>query len=102
MANSVATNELLATFGESLPPILPDFLAQRRWFGGKARGIQSVEVSDVVLLRATDAQIYLFLIHIEYSTGLGETYGVPLGLAMAEEQCPDGQLAPSPRIRWES
>src|SRR5216684_1202040 len=102
MANSVATNELLATFGESLPPILPDFLAQRRWFGGKARVIQSVEVSDVVLLLSTDPQVYLFLIHIEYATGLGETYALPLRLAMDEEQSPGGELAPSPRISWES
>jgi maltose alpha-D-glucosyltransferase/alpha-amylase len=102
MANSVATNELLATFGKSLPPILPDFLAQRRWFGGKARVIQSVEVSDVVLLLSTDPQVYLFLIHIEYATGLGETYALPLRLAMDEEQSPGGELAPSPRISWES
>ncbi len=102
MANSVATNELLATFGKSLPPILPDFLAQRRWFGGKARVIQSVEVSDVVLLVSTDPQVYLFLIHIEYATGLGETYALPLRLAMDEEQSPGGELAPSPRISWES
>jgi maltose alpha-D-glucosyltransferase / alpha-amylase len=102
MANLVATNELLATFGKSLPPILPDFLAQRRWFGGKARVIQSVEVSDVVLLLSTDPQVYLFLIHIEYATGLGETYALPLRLAMDEEQSSGGQLAPSPRISWEN
>ena len=102
MANLVATNELLATFGESLPPILPDFLAQRRWFGGKARVIQSVEVSDVVLLLSTDPQVYLFLIHIEYATGLGETYALPLRLAMDEEQSPGGELAPSPGISWEN
>src|SRR6266702_2530517 len=101
MANS-ATNELLAVFGKSLPPILPDFLAQRRWFGGKARVIQSVEVWDVVLLLSRDPQVYLFLIHIEYATGLGEMYALPLRLATDEEQSPGGELAPSPRISWES
>ena len=70
MSNSVATNELLAGFGKSLPPILPDFLAQRRWFGSKARVIQSIEISDVVLLLSTPP-VYLFLIHIEYATGVG-------------------------------
>lgn len=102
MANSIATNELLAGFGKSLPPILPDFLAQVRWFGGKARVIQSVEVSDVVLLLSTDPQVYLFLIHIEYATGLGEMYALPLRLAMDEEQSPGGEPAPSLRINWES
>src|SRR5205814_6431990 len=97
MANS-ATNELLALFGKSLPPILPDFLAQRRWFGGKARVIQSVEVRDVVLLLSTDPQVYLFLIHIQYATGLGEMYALPLRLATDEEPPTGGEPAPSLRI----
>jgi maltose alpha-D-glucosyltransferase / alpha-amylase len=101
MSNSVATNELLAGFRESLPPILPDFLVQRRWFGGKARVIQSVEVSDVVPLLSTDPRVYLFLIHIEYTTGFGEMYALPLRLAMDEEQSPAGEPAPSLRINWE-
>ena len=102
MSNSVATNELLAAFGKSLPPILPDFLAQRRWFGSKARVIQSVEVSDVVPLVSNDPLVYLFLIHIEYATGLGETYALPLTLAVDEEQSPGGEPAPSLRINRES
>jgi maltose alpha-D-glucosyltransferase / alpha-amylase len=102
MANSVATNELLAGFGKSLPPILPDFLAQHRWFGGKARVIQSVEVSDVVPLLSADPQAYLFLIHIEYASGLGEMYALPLRLAMDEEQSAGGEPAPSLTISWES
>jgi maltose alpha-D-glucosyltransferase/alpha-amylase len=101
MSNSVATNELLAGFGKSLPPILPDFLAQRRWFGSKARVIQSIEISDVVLLLSTPP-VYLFLIHIEYATGLGEMYALPLRLAINEEQSPGGESAPSLRINWES
>jgi len=103
MSNSVATNELLAAFGKSLPPILPDFLAQRRWFGSKARVIQSVEVSDVVPLVSNDPLVYLFLIHIEYATGLGEMYALPLTLAAVdEEQSPGGEPAPSLKINRES
>ncbi len=102
MANSLATKELLASFGKSLPPILPEFLAQRRWFGGKARVIRSIEVSDVVLLLSPDPQVYLFLIDIEYAAGLGEMYALPLRLAMDEEQSLGGEPAPSLRINWES
>jgi maltose alpha-D-glucosyltransferase/alpha-amylase len=102
MSNSVTTNELLAGFGKSLPPILPDFLVHRRWFGSKARVIQSIEVSDVVPLLSNDPQVYLFLIHIEYATGLGEMYALPLRLAIDEEQSPGGEPAPSLRINRES
>jgi maltose alpha-D-glucosyltransferase/alpha-amylase len=102
MSNSVATNELLAGFRKSLPPILPDFLAQRRWFGGKARVIQSVVVADLVPLLSTDLQVYLFLIRIEYATGLGEMYALPLRLARDDERSPRGEPAPSLRINWES
>jgi maltose alpha-D-glucosyltransferase/alpha-amylase len=101
MANS-ATNELLADFRRSLPPILPDFLAQRRWFGGKARVIQSIEVSDVVLLLSTGPQVYLFLIQVEYATGSIEMYALPLQLAIGEEQSPGGEPSPSLKISWES
>jgi maltose alpha-D-glucosyltransferase/alpha-amylase len=102
MSDSVATNELLVAFGKSLPPILPDFLVQRRWFGSKARVIQSIEISDVVPLLSTDPQVYLFLIHIEYATGLGEMYALPLRLAVDEEQTTGGEPAPSLKINRES
>jgi maltose alpha-D-glucosyltransferase / alpha-amylase len=101
MASSVTTKDLLAGFGKSLPPVLPDFLAQRRWFGGKARKIQSVEVSDLVPLLSTDPQVYLFLIHIEYAAGPGEMYALPLWLA-AEERSADGKPLPSLGIKWGS
>ena len=101
MAHSVATNELLVAFGKSLPPVLPSFLVQRRWFGGKARVIQSVEVSDLVPLLSTDPQVYLFLIRIEYAAGPGEMYSLPLWLA-TEERSADGKPVPSLRINWES
>jgi maltose alpha-D-glucosyltransferase/alpha-amylase len=102
MSNSVATNELLAGFGKSLPPILPDFLAQRRWFGGKARVIQSVELLDVVPFLSTDPRVYLFLIHIEYATGRGEMYALPMRLARDEERSLGGEPAPFLRINSES
>jgi maltose alpha-D-glucosyltransferase/alpha-amylase len=100
MLNSVSMSELLAGFRKSLPQVLPDFLAQRRWFGGKARVIQSVEVSDVVPLLSTHPQVYLFLIGIEYATGLGEMYALPLQLAGDEERSPDGETVPSLRTNW--
>ena len=47
-------------------------------------------------------QVYLFLIHIEYATGLGEMYALPMRLALDEKQSLDGESAPSLRINSES
>jgi maltose alpha-D-glucosyltransferase/alpha-amylase len=102
MPNLVAVNELLAAFEKGLSAVLPDYLAQRRWFGGKARVIHSVEVSDLVPLLSSDPQVYLFLIYIQYTTGLREMYALPLRLATDEERFPGGEPVPSLRISRES
>jgi maltose alpha-D-glucosyltransferase / alpha-amylase len=64
-----------------LPSLLPDFLMQQRWFGGKARVIQSVQISDIVPL---DTIAYLILAMIHYASGASDTYAIPLVRASAE------------------
>jgi maltose alpha-D-glucosyltransferase/alpha-amylase len=58
-----------------LPATLPDFLLQQRWFGGKARIIQSVLISDIVPL---DALAHLALARISYASGPSDIYAIPL------------------------
>ena len=58
-----------------LPSLLPQFLLQQRWFGGKARAIHSVEISDIVPL---DALACLILARVHYVSGPAETYAIPL------------------------
>jgi maltose alpha-D-glucosyltransferase/alpha-amylase len=59
--------------------VLPRFLPQRRWFGGKARQIHAVAVSDWVEFEGEGSA--LVLLDVQYASGPGETYFVPLAMA---------------------
>jgi trehalose synthase-fused probable maltokinase len=62
----------------ALPPLLPGYLAMQRWFGGKARQIRSAEITDIVPLSKTGFEAFVLLVGLEYSTGPGEMYVLPL------------------------
>jgi maltose alpha-D-glucosyltransferase / alpha-amylase len=62
----------------SLPSALPEFLVKQRWFGGKARTISSVEVSDILPFHSGSLRSYFILAHVEYTSGPVETYDIPL------------------------
>ncbi len=75
----------LAALKSSLPVALPQFLVKHRWFGGKARTISSVEVSDIIPFHSDTLRSYLILAQVNYAGGPAETYDIPLALA------PDGR-----------
>ncbi|MBI3462992.1 MAG: maltose alpha-D-glucosyltransferase [Planctomycetes bacterium] len=63
-------NVLLASIGE------------RRWFGGKARAIQSLHIADTIPFeRDNGDSTYLALLNVDYAQGEPETYVLPLSLA---------------------
>ena len=62
----------------ALPPLLASYLADQRWFGGKARQIRSAEITDLVHFGDTRFETFLLLARIEYMTGPAETYVLPL------------------------
>jgi len=64
-----------------LPSVLLEFLAQQRWFGGKARAIESIQISDIVPL---DSLTHLILARVHYASGPDETYAIPLMRASKE------------------
>ena len=71
--------------------VLPEFLMGRRWFGGKARRIHAVEVSDVVPVCREVFCGYLVLVQVGYDTGPDDTYDIPLVRAPrgASQNVPD-------------
>jgi maltose alpha-D-glucosyltransferase / alpha-amylase len=76
--HSIAEDSLVAALRERLPQALPEFLAHRRWFGGKARKIRRVEVSDVIPVQGQTFDAYFVLARVSYDSGPADAYDIPL------------------------
>jgi maltose alpha-D-glucosyltransferase/alpha-amylase len=57
------------------------YIRSRRWFGGKARTVNSLSIRDLVPLPKRSA--YLAMIDVEYTEGESQTYLLPLGTTQA-------------------
>ena len=53
---------------------LPEFLQRQRWFGGKARGLRSVEVEDVIGVGG----VTVLVAGVKYADGAEERYALPV------------------------
>jgi maltose alpha-D-glucosyltransferase / alpha-amylase len=68
--------------GETLESaVLPKFLPAQRWFAGKARMIDTVQIHDWIELTAAPSALVLLRVH--YSDGFRETYFVPLAMTVS-------------------
>ena len=83
--SSLPEKSFLAALQTHLPVALPQFLLQQRWFGGKARPIQSVEIPDIVPLNLVSS--YLVLARVNYASGPVETYALPLVRYLGRSRC---------------
>ena len=70
---------------EKLENVLQRYIPQRRWFGGKARRIQAMTISDVVSIPGAEGNSYLTSIVIRYAEGDPDTYMLPIAYANAAE-----------------
>ncbi len=61
----------------ALPNVLPKFLQQQRWFGGKARAIRATEVVDIVRA-ATEPAVFIVFIRVFYEDLSSQLYALPL------------------------
>jgi trehalose synthase-fused probable maltokinase len=61
-----------------LQEVLAEFLRGRRWFGGKAQPIRSLDILDVVPLDATTTATFFLLVRIAYHEGQSDTYSIPV------------------------
>jgi maltose alpha-D-glucosyltransferase/alpha-amylase len=64
--------------------IIPDYLMQVRWFGGKSRIMRSVKVIDHILLRVKKENVFLLLIEVTYESGLSDIYQLPLSFCIKD------------------
>jgi len=70
---------------EEFEDILPGILQSRRWFGSKARSIESIELRELVAIgrsRGEDAAIAI--VGVLYANGEAEAYVMPLAFASGE------------------
>ena len=65
--------------------ILPDYLLKMRWFGGKARAIESLLIVDQARMPLNGNDAVYLLIEVAYNEGLPEWYQLPVTFAAGEE-----------------
>ncbi len=61
-----------------LEKVLPDYIKHKRWFGGKAKKIQFIEIAQAIPLPTQDPITMLSLLRVEYTEGETENYLLPL------------------------
>src|SRR5690606_2154085 len=59
---------------------LMSYVAQRRWFRGKARSRKHIAITDVLRLEG-DGRFAIALLHVDYDHGAPETYVVPIAFS---------------------
>ena len=62
---------------DRLASLLPAYLATRRWFRAKARGIEKVSVKDVISFTSANS---LLVLDVRYEDGGNDVYLLPLSL----------------------
>jgi maltose alpha-D-glucosyltransferase/alpha-amylase len=70
---------------QALEAILPDFLAQRRWFTGQQRQINQTVIQDVIHLTLQERTIFGCVVEVRYLEGEPEQYLLPLVTASGPE-----------------
>ena len=66
--------------------VLPAYMRQRRWFGGKARNIQRVEIIRSMPFPMGRKHASWLLIEVNYNDGLPEIYQLPIAIATGDEE----------------
>src|SRR5438477_1369590 len=91
---------LFGSAKERLEAILVPYIAQRRWFAGKARRMKSVSIADAIEVPSTDRSAYLLAIVVSYAEGDPETYQLPVTYANAAEAPQILERWPHAAVTW--
>ncbi len=68
----------------ALENLLPEFLSRRRWFGGKGRSIQGVDLLEAIPVPRDGDKAWVLLLEVSYTEGEPETYVLPVAFAEGE------------------
>ncbi|MDT8442931.1 MAG: maltose alpha-D-glucosyltransferase [Desulfuromonadales bacterium] len=81
--------------------ILPSYLPQQRWYGGKARKIRKINIRDWIPFSQTPDTPILMLVDITYHEGTPELYILPLAYhAEDKEQTGEDIVMPRGSMAW--
>ncbi|HEU5422252.1 MAG TPA: maltose alpha-D-glucosyltransferase [Nitrolancea sp.] len=81
-----------------LARVLPGYLVDRRWFGGKARKIKSVSVTDSMPFPFDETLAFITLVQVDYVEGDSQTYLLPITYAPPDYAVELEALAPQALI----
>jgi maltose alpha-D-glucosyltransferase/alpha-amylase len=79
--------------------ILPNYMTRLRWFGGKARGMETVRIVDHAVIPFEENSAFILLMEVSYRDGLPDLYQLPVAFgkdALASklrENCPQSVIA---------
>lgn len=65
--------------------IMPAYVGGCRWFGGKARQVQQLRITESVPLTRDPAGPQVILMNVDYTQGLSDLYVIPLAFAEGDE-----------------
>jgi maltose alpha-D-glucosyltransferase/alpha-amylase len=68
------------------------YIKQCRWFGGKGKSIQELNIKDIITLPSQDDFFQLFIIEIVYKAGQNELYLLPIAFSEKREPI-NGKIA---------
>jgi maltose alpha-D-glucosyltransferase/alpha-amylase len=64
--------------------VLPNYLMHLRWFGGKGRGMENIQIIDSAQLPAGEDNIFILLLEVSYRDGLPDMYQLPVAWASGQ------------------
>ncbi|HEV2036164.1 MAG TPA: maltose alpha-D-glucosyltransferase [Candidatus Dormibacteraeota bacterium] len=85
---------------ERLESVLVGYVRRRRWFGGKARRLRSIQITDAIDVPGADGTAYLTTILVQYREGDPETYLLPVAYAKPSEAAQILERWPHAAICW--
>ncbi|MCG8353225.1 MAG: putative maltokinase [Chloroflexales bacterium] len=68
-----------------LESVFPNYIKERRWFGGKSRTILAVHIIESIAMPQNDLEgAYLVLLSVRFTEGDPQTYALPITFATGE------------------
>jgi maltose alpha-D-glucosyltransferase/alpha-amylase len=65
--------------------IFPLYIQERRWFGGKARNMQGIEILENIRIEKDSSSVHLLFLEVRYTEGASDIYLLPISFASGDE-----------------